>query len=71
MLIKIAYDTYVRAEDILYVIANYSAGTAEFTFKAGDVLKVTIEKYDVLDDGDSSYIEDYMEAIADLINNKS
>ena len=70
MLIKLSYDCYARAEDISYFIVNFGESTALFTFKDGSTIKVGIEKY-ATDDDDTDYITDYMEAIADLINNKS
>ena len=70
MLIKLSYDCYARSEDISYFIADFYEGVVRFTFKDGSTVKVGVEKCGNAD-GDSSYIEDYMEAIADLINNKS
>lgn len=70
MLIKLGHDCYARAEDVSYFIADFWDSVARFTFKDGSTIKVAIEKPDNPDD-DTGYINDYMETIADLINNKS
>lgn len=70
MLIKLSFDCYARSEDISYFIADFSEGVVRFTFKDGSTIRAGVEKCSN-DDDDTSYINDYMGTIADLINSKS